>query len=54
MTGKLYPEVSRAYYESVHEVLMGKKTAPEAAAAAQEKLMQIIGLKSPVVSGSAR
>lgn len=54
VTGKLYPEVSRAYYESVHEVLMGKKTAPEAAAAAQEKLMQIIGLKSPVVSGSAR
>jgi len=53
-TGKLYPEISRAYYDSVHEVLTGKKSAAEAADALQRKLVQITDLKSPVVTGSAR
>lgn len=52
-TGNLYPETSRAYYESVHDVLTGKTTAPEAAAALQRKLVQITGLKAPVTTASA-
>jgi len=44
--GKAYPEVSRAYYEAVHAVLTGKKTAAEAAAALQAELVRITGLKA--------
>jgi trehalose/maltose transport system substrate-binding protein len=53
-TGKAYPETSRAYYESVHDVLTGKKTAAEAAAGLQRKLVQITGLKAPLTTASAR
>jgi trehalose/maltose transport system substrate-binding protein len=52
--GKLYPEISRAYYESVHEVLTRKNTATEAAAALQRTLVQITELKAPVATASAR
>ena len=53
-TGKAYPETSRAYYEAVHDVLTGKKTATEAAAGLQRKLVQITGLKALVTIASAR
>jgi len=52
-TGKLYPDVSRAYYEAVHTVLTGKVTAAEAASALQVKLEQITGLKAAVTRASA-
>jgi trehalose/maltose transport system substrate-binding protein len=46
-TGKLYPEVSRAYFEAVHSVLTRKTSAAKAAAALQRKLMQITAVKAP-------
>ncbi len=52
-TGKLYPDVSRAYYEAVHSVLTGKITAAEAASALQVKLGQITGLRAAVTGASA-
>jgi trehalose/maltose transport system substrate-binding protein len=45
-TGKRYPDVSRAYYKAVHEVLNGKKTAASALSDLQPELMQITGLKA--------
>jgi trehalose/maltose transport system substrate-binding protein len=53
-TGKIYPEVSRAYYEAVHAVLTHQKTAAEAAAGLRGKLVQITGFKAPVTAVSAR
>jgi hypothetical protein len=46
-TGKLYPDVSRAYFEAVHAVLAKKTSAAEAATALQRNLMQITALKAP-------
>jgi trehalose/maltose transport system substrate-binding protein len=46
VSGKMYPDVSRAYFEAVHEVLTGKKTAARAAADLQGELQEITGLKS--------
>jgi hypothetical protein len=43
----MYPDVSRAYFEAVHEVLTGKKTAARAAADLQDELQEITGLKAP-------
>ena len=40
-TGKLYPEVSRTYFEAVHSVLARKTSAAQAAAALQRNLMQL-------------
>jgi len=53
-TGTAYPEISRAYSEAVHAVLTGNKSAAEAAAALQGKLLQMTGLKSAVRPASAR
>jgi len=53
-TGKVYPEISRAYSEAVHAVLTGKKTAAGAAAGLQGKLSQMTGLKSAVRAEGAR
>ncbi|MBV9442573.1 MAG: hypothetical protein JO217_07740, partial [Acidobacteriaceae bacterium] len=53
-TGKVYPDISRVYYESVHQVLTGQKTAPQAAAALERELVQMTGLKGPVNTESAR
>jgi trehalose/maltose transport system substrate-binding protein len=50
MTGKKYPDVSRAYFEAVHAVLTGKKSAAQAAADLQNELGQITGL-APGVPG---
>ena len=47
VTGKAYPDVSRAYFEEVHAVLTHKKTAEKAAADLQRELIQITGLRAP-------
>jgi trehalose/maltose transport system substrate-binding protein len=43
--GKIYPDVSRAYFEAVHTVLTGKKPASQAAAELQGELTRM--LKAP-------
>jgi trehalose/maltose transport system substrate-binding protein len=45
--GKMYPEVSRAYWEAVHTVLTRKKSATQAADELQSELEQM--LKTPTV-----
>ena len=45
-TGKLYPDVSRSYFEAVHAVLTHKKSAEVAAAELQRELTQITGLEA--------
>jgi hypothetical protein len=52
-TGKLYPEVSRTYFEAVHSVLTRKTSAAQAAAALQRNLMQITALKAPPTATGA-
>ena len=39
---KLYPDVSRAYFEAVHEVLSGKKSASQAAADLENELTRML------------
>ena len=51
-TGKRYPDVSRAYYKTVHEVLEGKKTAAGALSDFEAELMQITGLNAPAPGAS--
>ena len=46
-SGKDYPDVSRAYFEAVHVVLTGKKSATQAAADLQVELQKITGLRAP-------
>jgi trehalose/maltose transport system substrate-binding protein len=46
-TGKRYPDFSRAYYKTVHEVLEGKQTAASALSDLQPELMEITGLNAP-------
>lgn len=53
ITGKLYPDVSRAYYEAVHSVLTGEVTAVQAASALQVKLGQVTGLNAAVPRANA-
>lgn len=53
-TGKLYPEVSRTYFEAVYSVLAKKTSAAQAAAALQRNLMQITALKAPPSATGAR
>jgi trehalose/maltose transport system substrate-binding protein len=45
ITGKRYQDVSDAYIQAVHSVLTGEKRAPEAAAALENELVRITGLK---------
>jgi trehalose/maltose transport system substrate-binding protein len=52
-SGKLYPEVSRAYFEAVHAVLTRKTAAAKAATALQRNLMQITGLRASTLDTSA-
>jgi len=52
-TGKRYPDVSRAYYRTVQEILKGKKDAAKALADLQAELMQITGLKAPAPGRSS-
>ena len=44
-TGKLYPDVSRAYFEAVHAVLTHEKTPEVAATELETALCRITGLK---------
>ena len=41
--GKVYPDVSRAYWEAVHEVLTRKKSATQAAEQLQDELERMLG-----------
>lgn len=43
VTGLKYEDVSRAYFEAVHQVLTGRKKAGNAAAELEKKLIQITG-----------
>jgi trehalose/maltose transport system substrate-binding protein len=52
-TGKRYPDISRAYYTTVHEILEGKQTAASALSDLQAVLMQITGLNSPAQAQAA-
>jgi trehalose/maltose transport system substrate-binding protein len=49
--GKMYPEVSRAYFEALHAVLTHKTSAAKAASALQDQLQQM--LKTPVPAQNA-
>ncbi|MHB8214596.1 MAG: ABC transporter substrate-binding protein [Candidatus Sulfotelmatobacter sp.] len=49
--GKMYPEVSRAYWEAVHAVLARKKSAKQAAAELQVELQQM--LETPAIPANA-
>ena len=49
--GKMYPDVSRAYWEAVHSVLTRQKSAPQAAAELQLELERI--LKTPIVQSNS-
>ena len=51
-TGKMYPDVSRAYFEAVHDVLTRKKTAAVAAAELEQELLKM--LKAPSSDATAR
>ena len=46
VSGRRYPDVSRAYFEAVHAVLSHKKLAPQAAADLQQELTQILDKRS--------
>ena len=43
LTGKMYPDVSRAYFEAVHSVLSGKKSASKAAEDLEVELGRMLG-----------
>jgi trehalose/maltose transport system substrate-binding protein len=45
VSGKKYQDVSEAYFQAVHSVLAGEKSAPEAAAALEKELVRITGFK---------
>jgi trehalose/maltose transport system substrate-binding protein len=46
VAGEKYEEVSRAYIQSVHSVLLGQSRAPEAAASLERELVRITGFKT--------
>lgn len=52
-TGKRYPDLSRAYYRTVHEILEGKKTAASGLSDLQAELMQITGLQASAPGSSS-
>ncbi|MGA8599295.1 MAG: ABC transporter substrate-binding protein [Bryobacteraceae bacterium] len=47
VTGPKYPQISQAYFEQVHSVLMGRKSAERAAADLERELVRITGFKTP-------
>ena len=49
--GKMYPDVSRAYWEAVHAVLTRKKSAIQAAHELQDELEQM--LQAPAVRANS-
>jgi trehalose/maltose transport system substrate-binding protein len=46
VTGDKYEEVSRAYIQAVHSVLLSQSRAPEAAASLERQLVRITGFKT--------
>jgi trehalose/maltose transport system substrate-binding protein len=46
IVGNAYEPVSRAYFQAVHSVLTGERTAPEAARALEKQLVEITGFKT--------
>ena len=56
VSGQKYQDVTDAYIQAVHSVLTGEKSAPEAAAALENELVQTTGFKKgpPPPVGSAR
>jgi trehalose/maltose transport system substrate-binding protein len=46
VAGDKYEEVSRAYIQAVHSVLLGQSSAPEAAASLERDLVRITGFKT--------
>jgi trehalose/maltose transport system substrate-binding protein len=45
VSGKKYQDVSEAYFQAVHSVLAGEKSASQAAAALENELVRITGFK---------
>ena len=45
-TGTQYEQVTKAYIDTVHSVLTGEKSAPDAAAALEKELVRITGFKT--------
>jgi len=56
VSGNKYQDVSEAYFQAVHSVLAGEKSAPEAAAALENELVRTTGFRKrpPPPMGSAR
>jgi trehalose/maltose transport system substrate-binding protein len=56
VSGKKYQDVSEAYFQAVHSVLAGEKSASQAAAALENELVRTTGFKKgpPPPMGSAR
>src|SRR4029077_16688726 len=52
-TGKRYPDLSHAYYRTVHEILEGKKNAGSALSDLQAELVQITGMNA-LAPGASR
>lgn len=46
VSGKKYEDVSEAYFQAVHSVLVGEKNASQAAAALESELVRITGFKT--------
>jgi hypothetical protein len=44
--GQFYEQVTRAYIEAVHSVLVGSRAAPEAASELQKQLINITGFRT--------
>jgi trehalose/maltose transport system substrate-binding protein len=56
VSGKKYQDVSEAYFQAVHSVLSGEKSASQATAALENELVRTTGFKKgpPPPMGSAR
>ena len=52
--GKMYPEVSRAYWEAVHAVLTRKKTAAKAASELQDEVTRILAAPGVATSSGSQ
>ena len=52
--GKMYPEVSRAYYEAVHAVLTQRQSAANAASDLQEQLVKMLKFSAADSNASRR
>ena len=51
ISGKMYPEVSRAYFEAVHAVLTQKKSAAQAASELEKQLEAMLKTSAVKANG---